>query len=199
MLVKLFGSRLRAKVISWLFLHPDERYFGRQLKELLDEDSTNISRELMRLANMGILVCQTEGRQKYYRANKECPFFSELQGLVIKTAGVVDVLREALLPLSDRVKVAFVYGSFAKGSVKADSDVDIIVIGSCRFAEVVNAIGHAQDKLGLEVNPSVYPEAEFKEKIAKKHHFLTTILKEPKILLIGDDNELDRLAHISAT
>ncbi len=97
--------------------------------------------------------------------------------------------------LLDRVKVAFVHGSFAKGSMKADSDVDIIVIGSCRFAEVVNSITHAQDKLGMEVNPSVYPEAEFKEKIAKKHHFLTTTLKEPKIFLIGDDNELGRLAQ----
>ncbi len=94
--------------------------------------------------------------------------------------------------LLDRVKVAFVHGSFTKDSMKADSDVDIIVIGSCRFAEVVNAISHAQDKLCLEVNPSVYPEAEFKEKIAKKLHFLTTILKEPRIFSIGDGNELAR-------
>ena len=91
-----------------------------------------------------------------------------------------------------RVKVAFVHGSFTKDSMKADSDVDIVVIGTCRFAEVVYPIGHARDKLGMEANPSVYPEAEFKEKIAKKRHFLTTILKKPRIFSIGDGNELGR-------
>jgi predicted nucleotidyltransferase len=195
MLEKLLGSKLRAKVLSWLFLHPDERYFGRQLEELLEKDSTNISRELGRLAKLGILVCRTEGRQKYYQANRESPIFSELQGLVIKTYGLADVVREALKPLARAIEVAFVHGSFAKGSVKPDSDVDLIVIGSCSFGEVVDAISKAQDKLGREVNPSVYPVDEFKKKVTGKHHFLTTVLNEPKIFIIGDENDIGRLAQ----
>ena len=99
MLSKLLGSKPRAKVLGWLFLHPDERYFVSQLKSLLDDDSTNISRELARLEKMGILTCQTEGRQKYYQVNRECPVFSELEGLVRKTAGLADVLRDAFKPL----------------------------------------------------------------------------------------------------
>jgi len=195
MLDKLFGSRLRAKILCWLFLHPDERYFIRQLKGLLDEDSTNISRELARLEKMGILTCQTEGRQKYYRVNLKCPVFSELEGLVRKTAGLAGLLRDALRPLSKKIKIAFVYGSMARGSVKSQSDVDLMVIGSCDFAEVVEALMPVQDKLGREVNPSVYPIDEFQKKIAAEHYFVKTVLGSPKILLIGEEHELTRLAQ----
>jgi nucleoside diphosphate kinase len=129
MIDKLFGSKLRAKILGWFFLHTDERYFVRQLKGLLKEDAANISRELLRLADMGILTCQTEGRQKYYQANKDCPVFAELRGLIVKTAGLVDVLRGSLKSLSKKIKAAFVYGSFAADSAKAGSDVDLMVIG----------------------------------------------------------------------
>ena len=195
MLAKLLGSKLRSKIIGWLFSHPDEVYFGRQLEEILKEDSTNISRELIRLAKMGILTCETKGRQKHYQANKNCPVFAELQGLALKTAGLADVLSEALRSLSKKIKVAFVYGSFAANSVKAASDVDLMVIGKCTFAEVVEALMPGQAKLGREVNPSVYPVDEFQKKIAAEHHFLKTVLGEKKIFLIGDEDELARLAE----
>jgi predicted nucleotidyltransferase len=194
MLDELLGSRLRAKILGWFFAHTDERYFGRKLANIFDEDSTNISRELARLAKMGILNCQTEGRQKYYQVNKACPFFAELRGLVLKTAGLVDILKEALRPLSKKIKAAFVYGSFASNSAKADSDIDMMVIGSCDFGEVVDAIGKAQQRIGREVNPSVYPVNEFKKKAAGGHHFLKTVLAGPKIFLAGDEDELKRLA-----
>jgi len=93
------------------------------------------------------------------------------------------------------VKVAFVYGSFAKNSAKAASDVDLIVIGSCSFGEVVEALTGAQDRLGRELNPSVYPAAEFRSKVAGEHHFLTSVLSEPKIFLMGDKDELGKLAQ----
>jgi len=194
MLDTLFGSKLRAKVLGWLFLHPDERYFVRQLKSLLDDDSTNISRELARLKKMGILTCQTEGRQKYYQVNSQCPVFSELEGLVRKTTGLVDVLRDACKPLSKKIKIAFIYGSMAKGSIDSQSDVDLMVIGSCTFGEVVNAMSRAQRKLGREINPTVYPLKEFRQKVLAEHHFINTVLKEPKIFLIGDENDLRSLA-----
>ncbi len=194
MLTELLGSKLRAKVFGWLFAHTDERYFGRQLAEILNEDSTNVSRELTRLAKLGILVCQTEGRQKYYQVNKACPVFVELRGLVLKTAGLVDILREALRPLSKKIKIAFIYGSFASNSTKTGSDVDVMVIGSCDFGEVVDALSKAQERIGREINPSVYPADEFKRKVGAEHHFLRTVLAGPKIFLIGDENELKGLA-----
>jgi len=195
MLAKLLGSKLRAEVLGWLFLHPDERYFVRQLKGLLDEDSTNISRELARLEKMDILTCQTEGRQKYYQVNHKCPVFSELEGLVRKTAGLADMLRDILKPLSKKIKIAFIYGSLAKGSAKSQSDVDLMVIGSCAFAEVVEVLMPVQDRLGREVNPSVYPVEEFQKKVAVEHHFIKTVLSGHKIFLIGDEGELTKLAQ----
>ena len=195
MLAELLGSKLRAKIIGWLFCHPDQRYFGRQLEEILKEDSTNVSRELSRLAKMGILVRQVEGRQKYYQANRDCPVFTELCGLVLKTSGLVDVIIEAMKPLSKKIKVAFVYGSFASNSAQTGSDVDLMVIGSCGFGEVVDAVGKTQDKLGREVNPSVYPTDEFKKKLKAGHHFLKTVLAGDKIFLVGDKDELERLAE----
>jgi len=108
LLDRILGSTLRAKVLAWLLTHPDERYFVRALASILGEDSTNLSRELARLTALGVLSCQTEGRQKYYQANRKCPVFQELQGLVIKTMGVADVLRSALAPLASGIEVAFV-------------------------------------------------------------------------------------------
>ncbi len=190
----LLGSKLRAKVLGWLFSHPDERYFVRQLTNLVEEDSTNVSRELARLEKTGILVSTTEGKQKYYQANLKSPLFNELHGLIVKTAGVVDVLRSALAPAMERIKVAFVFGSIAAGTEERMSDIDMIVIGGTTFAEVVSLISPAQKTLGREINPVVYPVAEFKHKIQENHHFLKTVLEGDKIFLIGDKGELNRMA-----
>ena len=113
---------------------------------------------------------------------------------MVKTAGVADVLREALMPLG-RIRTAFIYGSFAKGSERADSDVDVLVIGEASFSEVVDALASAQESIGREVNPSVYPVEEFVTKVADGHHFVTSLAGEPKIFLIGDEDVLGRLAE----
>jgi DNA-binding transcriptional ArsR family regulator len=110
---RLFGSRLRSKVLGWFFTHVDERFFVRQLESLLNEDPTNLSRELSRLESLKILVSEREGRQKYFRVNKGSPFFEEMKGLILKTAGVAGVIKTALERIGG-IKYAFVYGSFAK-------------------------------------------------------------------------------------
>ena len=195
MLTDLFGSRLRARIISWLFTHPDERFFPKGLADLLDEDSSNVTRELARLAELGILACQLIGRQKFYQADHACPVYEELKGLVVKTSGVADVLRNALAPLAERIGVAFIYGSFASGKQNLESDIDLMVIGNISFAEVVSATGAKQLKLGREINPTVYPEAEFISKMRDGHHFLTSVMNGPKIFLIGDEHELAGLVQ----
>jgi len=195
MLETLLGSKLRAKVLGWLFTHPDERYFVRQLTNLVEEDSTNVSRELARLEKTGILVSTTEGKQKYYQVNRKSPIYNELHGLIVKTAGVVDVLRSALAPAMERIKVAFVFGSIAAGTEERMSDIDMIVIGRTTFSEIVSLISPAQKTLGREINPVVYPVTEFKAKIQENHHFLNTVLEGDKIFLIGDKGELNRMAQ----
>src|SRR4030042_2975437 len=193
MLEILVGAQRREKLLGWLMTHPEERYFVRQLTTILKEDSTNVSRELARLAQAGILVSESEGRQKYYRANRLCPVFEELRSLAIKTFAVGDILRQALQPLADRIRVAYIYGSFAQTNITAQSDVDIMVIGDVSFADVNRALRPAQEKLQRETNPSVYPVAEFQTKLAGGHHFLGSVLKGDKIYLIGDEHELGRL------
>ncbi len=195
MLETLFGSRLRAKVLGWLFTHPDERYFVRQLTKLLKEDSTNLSRELARLEKIGILVSTMEGKQKYYRVNRESPIYDELHGLIVKTAGLVDVFRAALAPAVGQIRVAFVFGSIASGSEDKSSDIDVMVVGDISSVDVVSLLSEAEKKLGREVNTVVYPMAEFKRKVREDHHFVKAVLKGEKIFLIGDESELARLAE----
>ena len=186
---------VRKKVLALLLGSPDERWYLRDIERRLGLAIGTIRRELTGLRNAGIVVKSKDGNRTYYQANIDCPFFPELSGLLRKTAGVADVLREAMKPLSKKIKAAFIYGSFATDSLKADSDVDLMVIGSCRFSEVVNAIGEAQNKLGREVNPSVYPVDEFREKVKAEHHFLKTVLREGKVFLVGGEDELARLAQ----
>ena len=195
MLADLFGSRLRAKLIAWLFTHPDERYFVKGLGNLLNEDSTNVSRELSRLTELGILTCLLVGRQKFYQANHRCPVYEELMGLAVKTSGIADVLRNALYPLADRIEVAFIYGSFASGKQHLDSDIDLMVVGEVGFGEVVLATGPRQLKLGREINPTIYSEDEFRQKVREGNHFLTTVLSEPRIVIVGNEDELARVGH----
>ncbi|MFC1958238.1 nucleotidyltransferase domain-containing protein [Chloroflexota bacterium] len=195
MLETLLGSKLRAKVLGWLFSHPDERYFVRQLTALVKEDSTNVSRELIRLEKTGILVSTKEGKQKYYQANRKSPTYNELHGLIVKTTGVADVLRSALATLDNRIIVAFIFGSIASGNEDKSSDIDVMVVGAITFGKVVSLFSAAEKKLGREVNTVVYPIAEFKKKVKEDHHFVKTVLEEEKIFLIGDEGELRRLAE----
>ena len=193
MLETLLGSKLRAKVLGWLFTHPDERYFVRQLTGLLGEDSTNVSRELIRLENTGILISQKEGKQKYYQANRESPLFNELRGIAVKTVGIADVLLSALSREAGQISAAFIFGSIADGTDKKTSDIDVMVIGPISFGETVNLLSSAEEKLGREINPVVYSVSEFRKRVKDGDHFISNLLKSEKIFLIGDENELGRL------
>jgi predicted nucleotidyltransferase len=115
--------------------------------------------------------------------------------MLLKTVGLVDVLREALHKLAGRIEVAFVYGSLARGEAGAASDVDLMVLGEAKFTELVTAVQSVQDQLGREVNPTIYPVEEFREKARTGHHFLTRVLGEEKLFLVGDGHDLKRLAE----
>jgi predicted nucleotidyltransferase len=193
MLEKLLGSRLRAKALGWLYCHPGERFFVRQLTGLLREDSTNLSRELARLAQWGVLTCQQEGRQKYYQANPTCPVFPELKSLAIKTAGLGDVIRSALKPVASRIRLALVFGSFASGHETAASDIDLLLAGNLSLREVASLLGPMQKDIGRNINCVVYRPAELRQKAKAGHHFVTSVLNNPKMFLIGDEGDLARV------
>ena len=192
----LFGATRQA-VLRVLFGHSDQRFYQRQIIRSLGLGSGAVQRELDQLVCAGILTRTVEGRQTYFQANRECPVFEELHGLIRKTFGVAQVLRDGLVPLEKRVRLAFIYGSIAAGSETAASDIDVMVVGDeISLQDVVSALTNAQRELGREVNPSVYRTEEFCRKLAGGHHFLSSVAAGSKIFLIGDENELGRLAQI---
>jgi len=192
----LFGAA-RRKILALLFGHSDQAYHLRQVVRETGLSPGGVHRELGQLAEAGIVTRSRQGRQVYFQANPACPIFAELKSLLVKTVGVADVLREALQPLAGRIRVAFVYGSFARGEERRSSDVDVMIVGDVSSAEVSDALGPPQRTLGREVNPVVYQEAEFRAKVAESRLFVKTVLREPKVFLLGDEHELERVASKS--
>ena len=124
-------------------------------------------------------------------ANREWIMIAGPYGLVLKTAGLADLLRAALDPLAERIHLAFVYGSLASGKADAASDVDVVVIGAVSLSELVEALGPLQNRIGREVNPAVHPVAEFRKKVSQGHRILSSVIAGPKLFLIGRQNELE--------
>ena len=156
MLMELLFGSYRQRVLSLLLLHPDSSYYVRELARLTGTSAGTLHKELTRLAQAGLLLRQEQGNQVRYQANQACPVFPELAGLFRKTSGLVDVLADALRPLAADISLAFVFGSMARGDEQPGSDVDLMVIGSPAFGDVVKALYPAQEILQREINPVIY-------------------------------------------
>lgn len=185
----LFG-KTRREVLDLLFGQPDRDFYVREIIAHLDLGRGSVQRELSRMTEAGLLVRTTRGNQVYYQANRQSPVFKELVSFIIKTTGVAGAVREALAPLSGKLAAALIFGSFAEGGSRAASDVDVMVIGDITFKEVSTALTPAQGKLGREINPTVYSVSEFKRKVKSKQHFLIAVMEGPKIMVLGDEDEL---------
>ncbi len=190
----LFGKSRRS-LLSLFFIRPGESFYLRQIQRLTGISAGTLQREINQLVKAGIIVRIVKDRQITYRANDKNPIFPELKGIVIKTVGLGDVLKNALAPFADRVLTAFIYGSFAAGRPGEDSDVDILIVGSVPFQQIVGAFQEAQEIIGREINPTVYPIEEFRKRIKKNRHFITSILERPVIFLIGDHEDIRKLAE----
>jgi predicted nucleotidyltransferase len=185
--------KTRRQLLGWLFTHTDESFYVRELIRVSGAAAGAVSKELEELAAAGILRRTVRGNQVFYQANTESPIFGELKSIFLKTSGLVDQLRRALAPLTDRIRVALVYGSAARGSLRASSDVDLLVVGEVPFGAVVSALATAQSSLGREINPAVYSAEEFRSKLHARHHFLTTVMREPLQFVVGGPSDLERL------
>lgn len=190
----LFGRSMRA-VLGPLFGHPERSFYLRELSRLAGTAPSSLQRELAALAACGLVLREARGHQVHFRANRDSPLFAELHGIAVKSFGVADVLRGALSPLGASVRAAFIYGSLARGEAGARSDVDVMVIGSPSFAEVVESLRPFEARLGRSVNPTLYPAVEFAKKAAAGNAFLAEVLRAPKIFLIGGERELRELAE----
>lgn len=180
--------------MALLFFHSDESYYLRQIVRMTGAGHGAVQRELGLLVKLEMIGRFRRGQEVFYQANRTSPIFSDMRELMLKTAGAVDVLRAALATLADRIDVAFIYGSLARGAEKAGSDVDVLIIGDVGFTELVAVLKPAQEQLQREVNPSVFTSSEIQQRIAEQHHFITTVLREEKVFLIGGEHDLTRLA-----
>lgn len=189
----LFGKTRRA-VLALLYSHVDEPFYLRQIVRSAGAGMGAVQRELKRLSDSGIITKTVKGQQVYYMANPECPIYDELKSLVMKTAGIGEILKAALASLADSINVAFLFGSLVQGDEHSLSDADVLVVGDAAFSEVVKALSQVQETIRREINPIVFPPNEFRSKLATDHHFLRTALNSDKFFLIGDEHELAELA-----
>ncbi len=189
----LFG-RTRGAVLGVLFGRADQSFHLRQLVRAVGTGHGAVQRELKRLTDLGLIVRRSQGNQVLFQANTQSPIFGDIKGLVTKTVGIHDVIRSALITLGSEIEIAFVYGSVARQQERADSDIDLMVLGNAPFSEIVASLGPAQETLVREINPTVFTVREFRSKLAAGNHFLRAVIKEKKIFVLGTENELAELA-----
>lgn len=181
-------------MLARLLLHPEDSLHVRELARALGKPPGTLLRELNALAAAGVLARRPVGNQVHFQADPASPIYEELRGILKKTVGVADVLREALAPLGAKVRAAFVYGSVARGDERAHSDLDVLVMGEASFGDVVAALAPAQESLRREVNPNVYPALEFRKKLAAGDAFLKRVLADRKIFIVGGEDDLGKPA-----
>jgi predicted nucleotidyltransferase len=182
---------VQLRVLGLLFGQPDRSFQSAELIRLVASGDGAVHRVLTRLAESGLVSVTRIGNQKHYRANRESPIFEELHGLIVKTVGLAEPLRAVLAPFAPRITAAFVYGSLAKGSDTAKSDVDLMIIGDdLNYAEVYEALRNAEEVLQRPVNPTIYSPREFRKRQRDRNAFLTRVLAGPRTWLIGAEDAL---------
>jgi len=177
--------KTRQGILAATLVQAEKAWYAAELAHRLGVPSSSLQRELHDLSEAGILKTSRQGRMVYYQANRDSPVFPDLRGLLLKTAGLVDVLAEALKPVAAKVATAFVYGSIAAGSDEADSDIDLMVVGQVSPQDLALPLRRARESLGREINPTVYTPAEFERKHAANDPFLRQVLDRPKLVVLG--------------
>ena len=181
--------KVRQRVLAVLFGAPDRSFYANEVIALALSGTGAVQRELADLSAAGLLTVRKQGNQKHYQANAQSPVFAELRGLVLKTVGLADVLREALAPLSAQIAQAFVFGSLAKQQDSTASDVDLLLVSdTLGYGDVLAALEPAIQRLGRTINPALYTAADFQARRVGDNAFINRVMQQPKIWLIGQED-----------
>ena len=184
-------SGLQQRLLAVLFGQPDRSFYGNELLRHTGTGRGALQRELEKLVSADLVTVTPIGNQKHYQANAAAPIFAELRGIVMKTLGLADVLRTALNAVADRIELAFVFGSVAKGTDTATSDIDLMVVTeTLSYADLFEGLAAAEQVLGRKVNPMLYTPAALAEKVRTENSFVLRVLSQPKIFLIGTEDVL---------
>ena len=184
-------TKVRQRVLAILYGNPGRSFYANEVIALAGSGTGAVQRELARLEATGLVIVTRVGKQKHYQANAEGPVYQELRGLVLKTSGMVDVLRVALAPLAAQIHAAFVYGSVAKRQDTAKSDIDLMVLSdSLSYADLFATLEEATNRLGRTVNPTVYSRKDLEKRIQADNAFVKRVLAQPKLWVIGEEHGL---------
>ena len=185
-------SPVQRRVLGLLFGQPGRRYQSAELIRLAESGTGAVHRQLKRLETAGWITAIRVGNQKHYQANAECPAFEELRSLIAKTVGLVEPLRRALAPLASGIVVAFVFGSIAKGSDVAGSDIDLMVVADdVDYPEIYAALQAAEAQIKRTVNPNVLTARDWRERRMQNNSFVARIAAQPRLFVIGAEDDLD--------
>ena len=186
-------SKTQRQVLGLMFGNPDKSFYAKEVVRHAGIGIGTVQRELEKLSRAGILTVKKIGNQKHYQANRESPIFEELYSLVLKTFGMASVFQRKLETLAEKIKVSFIFGSVARGTDHASSDIDVMVISdSLDYPELMAAVHQAETELGRVVNPKLYGTSEFREKIESDNSFVERVMKQPKIFLIGTEDDINQ-------
>jgi predicted nucleotidyltransferase len=178
------------RLLALLFGQPSRSFFASELIELTGSGSGAVQRELKRLSSSGLVTVKRIGKQKHYQANPDCPVFEELCALVRKTVAMVEPIRRALAPLAERVTLALIYGSVAKGTATAMSDIDLLVVADDLTLEALySALAPVESSLDRKISPTLYTTKEFEIRRAAGNPFLTRVLEGEHLILIGSEDD----------
>ncbi len=181
----LFNSKLRRKLLTYSFTHPDENYYVRELSHLINEDPGNLSRELKRLEDEGLYTSVIKGKVKFFSLNKRYPLYKELKTIIFRTEGVEGSIKD-LVRRYGGITLAFLYGSYAKDKERKTSDIDLVVVGEFPRDPFTRDVRDVESKLNREINFATYDQSEFAKERRKKGSFLNLILKDKIIVLKGN-------------
>jgi len=185
----LISSTVRIEILKFLVMDPVGAFNINELSRRIGSTPRGVEKELKNLLSGGILKREIVGNQHRYQLDDNCPILKEIKGIIIKTVGVAHLIQKALEPVEDKIELAFVFGSFASGDYSNESDVDLLMVTELTGLEVAELIGSIQNEIGREVNVSRFSAGEFERRKKSKDHFISQVLKGPKIDIIGHDDE----------
>jgi predicted nucleotidyltransferase len=193
-----FKSKIRVKILEYYFNHPDVELYLRDLARTIDEDPTNLSRDLIKLEKDGIFIATFNGKQKYFKLNKNYIFYKELKNIVAKSIGIEERLFKTLNSVKGIV-VCFIYGSYANGNENMGSDIDLFVIGTkIKQDELTEKINSMEKQISREINYRFFSPADFAKAKNEKNSFIINVLKNKKVFLIGDEKKIGKLNKAGA-
>ena len=189
----IFPNQTLLDTLSLLLLHTGEEFYQREIAERIDRTVIEVQRALRRIESAGLVTKSRRGNRVYYLVNREHPAFSDLKSLLLKTSALGDALRRALVAVEGKIAAAFIFGSFAAGTESPASDIDLLIVGTLTSREASGVLGDLGRKLGREFNPIVYTVEELRSRVKRESRFIEEVIGGPKIWLIGDQDELERL------